>query len=132
MPHESQAPPAKPVISTPVSTLHKWSLGLGITVQIRPHPTVYLINIGLEEKRAVACGYWATYRYNPQLKEQGKNPFILDSKEPTESFRDYLLGEVRFASLQKVRPQLAEELYQKTEADAMERLANYKKLAGKE
>ena len=86
----------------------------------------------LEEKRAVACGYWATYRYNPQLKAQGKNPFILDSKEPTESFRDYLLGEVRFASLQKVRPQLAEELYQKTEADAMERLANYKKLAGKE
>ncbi|MBP3811640.1 MAG: pyruvate:ferredoxin (flavodoxin) oxidoreductase, partial [Acidaminococcaceae bacterium] len=86
----------------------------------------------LEEKRAVACGYWATYRYNPELKAQGKNPFILDSKEPTESFRDYLLGEVRFASLQKVRPQLAEELYQKTEADAMERLANYKKMAGKE
>ena len=45
----------------------------------------------LEEKRAVACGYWATYRYNPDLKAQGKNPFILDSKEPTESFRDYLL-----------------------------------------
>ena len=86
----------------------------------------------LEEKRAVACGYWATYRYNPELKAQGKNPFILDSKEPTESFRDYLLGEVRFASLQKVRPQLAEELYQKTEADAMERIANYKKMAGKE
>ena len=86
----------------------------------------------LEEKRAVACGYWATYRYNPELKAQGKNPFILDSKEPTESFRDYLLGEVRFASLQKVRPQLAEELYKKTEADAMERIANYKKMAGKE
>ena len=85
----------------------------------------------LEEKRAVECGYWATYRYNPDLKAEGKNPFSLDSKEPTGSFRDFLLGEVRFASLQKVRPQLAEELYKKTEADAMERLANYKRLAGK-
>ncbi|HCJ90291.1 MAG TPA: pyruvate:ferredoxin (flavodoxin) oxidoreductase, partial [Acidaminococcaceae bacterium] len=85
----------------------------------------------LEEKRAVECGYWATYRYNPDLKAEGRNPFSLDSKEPTGSFRDFLVGEVRFASLQKVRPQLAEELYKKTEADAMERLANYKRLAGK-
>ena len=84
----------------------------------------------MEEKRAVECGYWATYRYNPDLKEEGKNPFSLDSKEPTGDFRDFLLGEVRFASLQKVRPQLAEELYKKTQEDAMERLNNYKKLAG--
>ena len=46
----------------------------------------------LEEKRAVDCGYWATYRFNPELKEQGKNPFILDSKEPTANFRDFLRG----------------------------------------
>lgn len=85
----------------------------------------------LEEKRAVECGYWATYRYNPLLKEEGKNPFILDSKEPKASFHDYLMGEVRFASLKKVRPDLAEELFTKTEEDAMERLENYKRLAGK-
>lgn len=84
-----------------------------------------------EEMQAVTSGYWATYRYNPELKEEGKNPFSLDSKEPTDSFRDFLLGEVRYASLKKVRPQLAEELYKKTEADAMERLNNYKRLAGK-
>ncbi len=83
----------------------------------------------LEQKKAVDCGYWALYRYNPELKEQGKNPFILDSKEPTASFKDFLLSEVRFASLQKVDPEAAEELYKKTEKDAMERLENYKKLA---
>ncbi|MEL7597254.1 MAG: thiamine pyrophosphate-dependent enzyme, partial [Clostridiaceae bacterium] len=82
----------------------------------------------LEQKKAVDCGYWALYRYNPELKEQGKNPFILDSKEPTASFKDFLLSEVRFASLQKVDPEAAEELYKKTEKDAMERLENYKKL----
>ncbi len=85
----------------------------------------------LEEKRAVECGYWANYRYNPDLKEEGKNPFILDSKEPTGDFHEFLMGEVRFASLKKVRPELAEELYAKTQRDAMERLENYKRLAGK-
>ena len=48
----------------------------------------------LEAKHAVECGYWANYRYNPELKEQGKNPFILDSKEPTGDFREFLMGEV--------------------------------------
>ena len=85
----------------------------------------------LEEKRAVDCGYWATYRFNPELAEQGKNPFSLDSKEPTENFRDFLMGEVRFSSLQKTFPDTAEALFQKTEKDAMNRLAGYKKLAGK-
>ncbi|MCY6370446.1 pyruvate:ferredoxin (flavodoxin) oxidoreductase [Clostridium ganghwense] len=83
----------------------------------------------LEQKKAVDCGYWSLYRYNPELKNEGKNPFSLDSKEPTTSFRDFLLGEVRFASLQKVHPELAEELYKKTEKDAMERLESYRKLA---
>ncbi len=86
----------------------------------------------LEEKKAVECGYWATYRYNPALKEQGRNPFTLDSKEPTANFRDFLMGEVRFASLLKAFPDTAEGLFAKTEKDAKERLAGYKKLAGKE
>ena len=83
----------------------------------------------LEEKRAVECGYWATYRYNPELTEQGKNPFILDSKAPTGNFRDFLMGEVRFSSLQKLFPDTAEALFEKTEKDAMGRLAGYQKLA---
>ena len=86
----------------------------------------------LEEKRAVDCGYWATYRYNPELKEEGKNPFILDSKEPTADFREFLMGEVRFSSLQKLFPDTAEALFEKTEKDAKDRLDGYKKLAGKE
>lgn len=83
----------------------------------------------LEAKRAVEAGYWANYRYNPDLKEQGKNPFILDSKEPTADFREFLMGEVRYSSLQKMFPETAEALFEKTEADAKERLKNYKKLA---
>ncbi|WP_409068674.1 pyruvate:ferredoxin (flavodoxin) oxidoreductase [Clostridium sp. FAM 1755] len=83
----------------------------------------------LEEKKAVDCGYWGLYRFNPELKEAGKNPFSLDSKEPKESFKDFLMGEVRYASLAKQFPESAEALFAKTEQDAKERLANYKKLA---
>ena len=85
----------------------------------------------LEAKLAVDCGYWATYRYNPALKEQGENPFVLDSKEPTADFREFLLGEVRYSSLLKQYPETAEALFAKTEQDAKERLNNYKRLAGK-
>lgn len=80
-------------------------------------------------KDAVACGYWNLYRYNPLLKEQGKNPFILDSKDPTESFREFILDQVRFSSLQKEFPDTAEKLFVKAEADAKDRLEGYKKLA---
>ncbi|OPD23902.1 pyruvate-flavodoxin oxidoreductase [Clostridium botulinum] len=83
----------------------------------------------LEEKKAVDCGYWGLYRFNPELKEAGKNPFSLDSKEPTANFKDFLMGEVRYASLAKQFPQDAEALFAKTEQDAKERLENYKKLA---
>ena len=83
----------------------------------------------LEEKAAVDCGYWANYRFNPDKVEKGENPFTLDSKEPTGNFKDFLMGEVRYASLKKVMPDLAEALYAKTEKDATERLAAYKKLA---
>lgn len=85
----------------------------------------------LEAKLAVDCGYWATYRYNPALKEKGENPFVLDSKEPTADFREFLLGEVRYSSLLKQYPETAEALFAKTEQDAKERLNNYKRLAGK-
>ena len=89
-------------------------------------------NSQLEAKHAVECGYWANYRYNPELKEQGKNPFILDSKEPTGNFREFLMGEVRYSALLKQFPDQAEALFEKTEHDAKERLAAYKRLAGKE
>ena len=85
-----------------------------------------------EEKLAVECGYWHLYRYNPMLEEQGKNPFSLDSKEPDWSkFQDFLKGEVRFASLQKLFPDSAQELLQKTEEFAKLRLDTYKRLAEK-
>ena len=83
----------------------------------------------MEAKHAVDCGYWALYRYNPQLVGTGVNPFTLDSKEPTMSFREFLMNEVRYASLLKAFPDEAEGLLEKTEKDAMERLAYYKKLA---
>ena len=69
------------------------------------------------------------YRFNPELKAEGKNPFILDSKEPTASFRDFLLSEVRYSALQRTFPEIAEELFQKSEEDAKNRLESYKKMA---
>nr|WP_092075048.1 pyruvate:ferredoxin (flavodoxin) oxidoreductase [Dendrosporobacter quercicolus] len=83
-----------------------------------------------ETKRAVEAGYWSTYRYNPLLKEAGKNPFILDSKEPSGNFQEFLMGEVRYSSLKRQYPEFAEALFAKTEQDAKERLESYKKLAG--
>ena len=84
--------------------------------------------LSFEQRKAVAAGYWDLYRYNPQLKEEGKNPFSLDSKEPTENFQDFLKGEVRYASLAKAAPDVAEELFAKTEKDAKERRLSYVRL----
>lgn len=84
-----------------------------------------------EEKRAVESGYWTLYRYNPVLKGK-KNPFILDSKDPKGNFKDFLMGEVRYASLAKAFPEEAEMLFEKTEKDAIERLKRYKGLAKEE
>ena len=79
-----------------------------------------------EEDLAVKCGYWHLWRFNPELAKEGKNPFQLDSKAPKwEDFRNYLLGEVRFASLKKVRPNEAEELYEETEKAAKRRYQSY-------
>ena len=83
----------------------------------------------MEIKRAVACGYWPLYRYNPELAEQGKNPLIVDSKDPTENYQDFIRGEVRYASLAKLFPAKAEEAYKINEEDAKRRLETYKKLA---
>ena len=83
-----------------------------------------------EEEKAVKSGYWATYRFNPELVGTDKNPFTLDSKEPTESFQEFLQGEVRFSSLKRAFPDIADELYAKTEKDAKARLEGYKRLAG--
>ena len=85
-----------------------------------------------EEKAAVDCGYWQLYRYNPELKEKGENPFTLDSKDPTGDYQAFILGETRYASLKKTQPAVADELFKKTEESSKERLAGYKKMAGKE
>ena len=81
-----------------------------------------------EAKAAVDSGYWVNFRYNPELKEEGKKSFFLDSKAPTEDFETFLKGEVRYASLAKTFPDIAESLFAKTKKDAEERLENYKKL----
>ena len=80
-------------------------------------------------KEAVECGYWHLYRYNPLLKTQGKNPFVLDSKEPTASFREFLDKQVRYTSLKTEFPAIAEELYVRAEEAAKEKYKKYKKLA---
>ncbi|MET3616397.1 pyruvate-ferredoxin/flavodoxin oxidoreductase [Peptoniphilus olsenii] len=82
-----------------------------------------------EEKKAVESGYWHLYRFNPELKNEGKNPFILDSKEPTKSYREFLDGEVRYTSLKKLFPERAERLYEAAEENAMERYQSYINLA---
>ena len=84
----------------------------------------------LEAKRAVDSGYWSLYRYNPELQDAGKQAFALDSKEPTMNFQEFLMGEVRYSSLKKQFPDVAEALFDQTEKDAANRRAGYKRLAG--
>lgn len=85
----------------------------------------------IEEKKAVAAGYWNLYRFNPTLADEGKNPFTLDSKDPTDSYRDFILGENRYATLHKARPELAENLFERAEKEAGRRLQTYKTKANK-
>ena len=86
-----------------------------------------------EEKKAVECGYWHMYRFNPMLEEEGKNPFVLDSKEPDWSkFQDFLNGEVRYTSLKKAFPEVAGELFEASEENAKWRYNSYKRLASLE
>lgn len=83
----------------------------------------------MQEKKAVEAGYWHLYRYNPQRKLEGKNPFTLDSKDPSGSFQEFLTSEVRYSSLRNTFPDIAEELFTQAEQDAKERLEEYKRLA---
>jgi len=94
---------------------HGIKIGMGSSIQ--------------EEKKAVDAGYWHLYRYNPDLKAQGKNPFQLDSKEPTESYREFLNGEVRYSSLVNVFPDIAPKMFEEAEVHARERYASYKRMA---
>ncbi len=80
-------------------------------------------------KDAVECGYWNLYRFNPDLKKAGKNPFILDSPEPTKPFRDFIMGQTRYASLVKEFPELSEKLFVQLEQDAKEKHEEYKAMA---
>ena len=83
-----------------------------------------------EEAEAVACGYWHLWRYNPALEAEGKNPFLLDSKEPQwDKFQSFLKGEVRYSSLMKQFPVEAAELFQAAEKNAKWRYNNYKRLS---
>lgn len=81
-----------------------------------------------EEKKAVDAGYWHLYRHNPLLKQEGKNPFILDSKEPSGSFKDFILGEGRYSQLISTFPDIADELFNEAEYHAKERYQTYKRL----
>ena len=79
-----------------------------------------------EIRKAVAAGYWPLYRYNPDLDQ----PLTIDSKDPTESYQDFIRGETRYQTLLKMFPDAAEALFAQNEEDAKVRLANYKRMAG--
>ncbi len=80
-------------------------------------------------KEAVDCGYWNLYRYNPLLAKEGKNPFILDSKEPTADLREFLMSENRYTALKLIDESRAEEFYQKAQEDCTARYEKYRELA---
>ncbi|MCX8131503.1 MAG: pyruvate:ferredoxin (flavodoxin) oxidoreductase [Clostridia bacterium] len=86
----------------------------------------------MEERRAVEAGYWHLYRFNPDLRKEGKNPFILDSKEPTNDFKDFIHGEVRYSQLMNVFPDVAGQMFELAEKHAEERYRRYKTLAEQE
>jgi len=90
------------------------------------------INMGksqAEEKKAVEAGYWKLYTFNPDKAANGENPFKLDSKEPTADYKEFLLGEVRYNSLQRSFPDVADELFERSAKESAQRLETYKKLA---
>ena len=83
----------------------------------------------LEEKKAVEAGYWNIFRYDPRLADEGKNPFMLDGKAPSASYRDFIMGEVRYNSLTRSFPERAEKLFEKAEKVAADKYAQLEKLA---
>ncbi len=108
-----------------------------------PGPSILIvyapcINHGIKEgmgrsqnrmAEAVDAGYWHLWRFDPRLADQGKNPFVLDSKEPTMDFQDFLKGEIRYTTLMNQFPEIASELFEKAESDAKERYATYVRMA---
>ena len=82
-----------------------------------------------EEKKAVNSGYWNLFRFDPRLSETGKNPFTLDSKEPTANYRDFIMNEVRYNALARSFPEKAETLFKKAEQQAKEKYDHLKNLA---
>jgi len=80
-------------------------------------------------KEAVESGYWHLWRFDPRLKNEGKNPFMLDSKEPQTSFRDYLLGETRYTTLKNQFPEVAEQLFELAEEQAKDRYNGYLRMS---
>jgi pyruvate:ferredoxin (flavodoxin) oxidoreductase, homodimeric len=91
-----------------------------------------MTNAQNEMKKAVECGYWQLYRYNPDLAAEGKNPFTLDSKEPSGDYKEFLTGEVRYSSLQKLDASAADTLFAQNEKEAKARYQIYKTLAEKQ
>ena len=81
-----------------------------------------------EEKDAVAAGYWHLFRFDPRRKAEGKNPFVLDSKQPTANYQDFLKKEVRYTSLVLQNPERAEKLFTEAEKEAAEKYEHLKKL----
>ena len=92
---------------------------------------IKMSNSQLEGKKAVDAGYWHLYRYNPDKVGTDVNPFTLDSKDPTASYKEFLLGENRYATLKKSQPELAEKLFDVAEEENTARLNSYKRLANK-
>ncbi|AFQ45414.1 pyruvate:ferredoxin (flavodoxin) oxidoreductase [Desulfosporosinus meridiei] len=82
-----------------------------------------------EQKKAVESGYWHLWRFDPRLKGQGKNPFMLDSKEPSASFQDFIKGEIRYSSLMNVFPEVAQEMFDVAEGHAKEKYQTLKRFA---
>lgn len=82
-----------------------------------------------EIKNAVAAGYWHTFRYDPRLAADGKNPFQLDSKAPTANYEDFIKNEVRYSALARSFPERAKELFEKAQETAADKYAKLVKLA---
>ena len=80
-----------------------------------------MTNCQAEMKKAVDCGYWNNFRYDPRLAAEGKNPFMLDSKAPTTSYRDFIMNEARYSSLTRSNPERADQLFAKAEDTAKDR-----------
>ena len=88
-----------------------------------------MTNCQAEMKRAVECGYWNNFRFDPRKKAEGKNPFTLDSKAPTADYKEFIESETRYSRLQRAFPERAEALFEQAAANSRDRYAYLTKLA---